>query len=154
MAEPDVAQGSIVQVEKGNFYEVWRSPTITLRLDWNRSGAVLHTVWGHGCADSATVITRRWEALRRAHAKITILADFCCLPTYDSAFRVIEQEWIIKNRASLEPIHVLVSSKIVAMGVAVANLAMGGLMTSYSTRASFDSVVAKHGLPANPTMPK
>lgn len=136
-------------------FEVWQSPTGALRLDWNRQGAVLETISGFGSHEFATLITRRWDALRRAGAlQILVLADFWDMPNYDSGFRVVQQEWGVKNRSFLiQPFHILTSSKLVSMGTAVTNLALGGIITTHTKRYSFDVEVKKAGLAPKPQMP-
>ncbi len=155
MAEPDVTQSQGVrEIEKGATFEVWRSPTGALRLDWTRQGAVLETLLGYGHQEFANVIVRRWEALRRTGVQILILADFSEMPNYDSPVRTTQQEWILKHRPSvIQPFHVLSRSKMVGMAVAVANLALGGMITAHTQRTTFDVVVKKAGLGPNPQMP-
>jgi hypothetical protein len=154
MAVPDSNQGQVVQVGSGPNYEVWQAPTGVLRLDWNRLGIVAATVVGHGHADFGLQSTRRWDTAIRAGTKITILVDFWEMLTYDSGVRTSMTNWSLAHRASIASVHVLTRSKLVAMGVAVGNLALGGLLKPYSTRASFDVLLKSHGLPVNPAMPK
>ena len=154
MAAHDVNQGSLVLFEKGLSFEVWQSRSGVLRLDWNRQGAVASTIQGLGLTEYGPHIIRRWEAVFRASGRITILVDCNEMLSYESGLRVAMTDWALKHRASLDPLHFLNRSKLVAMGVAVANLAVGGLITSHTTRPSYDLVVRKHGLPVNPSMPK
>lgn len=154
MAVSDSNQGQVVQAGSGPNYEVWQSSTGALRLDWNRLGVVAATVIGHGHAEYGAHITRRWDTAIRGGARITMLVDFSEMPTYESGLRTAMTNWALKNRASLEPAHILTRSKLVAMGVAVGNLALGGLLTPHATRASFDLIVKKNGIVANPMMSK
>jgi hypothetical protein len=154
MAVPDAAQGQIVQIENGPTFEVWQSSTGALRLDWNRQGVVTATVLGHGHADYGHHVTRRWDAVIRTSAKIVFLLDFWDMPTYDSGMRTVMTTGVLKHRSSAEPSHVVTRSKLVGMGVAVANLATGGLFTIHSARVGFDLVVKKNGLPVNPLATK
>ncbi len=155
MATPDAKPFQVAQkIEAGVSFEVWRTPQGALRLDWNRQGIVLETLFGHGSHEFATVVTRRWEAVRRSGLQVLIIADFWEMPNYDSAFRAIHQEWALKNRSSfVQPLHILTRSKLVSMGTAVTNLALGGIITTYTQRPQFDIVVKKSGFTPNPQMP-
>ena len=155
MALPDATPYLIAkEVDRGATFEVWRSQLGVMRLDWNRQGAVLETFLGYGSHEFATIITRRWEVLRRGGVQLLMLADFWEMPNYDSGVRTIQQEWILKNRSSVvQPFHVLSRSKMVGMATAVANLALGGIITSHTQRHTFDVIVKKAGLMACPPMP-
>jgi hypothetical protein len=64
------------------------------------------------------------------------------MTSYDSGARRVLERWTTDNRASLTGIHVLVSSKLVAMALSVSNLVTGGATTSYANRADFERVLA------------
>jgi hypothetical protein len=155
MALPDAKPFQVIQkVDAGASFEVWRSTAGALRLDWNRQGVVLETMLGYGSHEFGTVIARRWEALRRGGVQVLILIDFWDMPNYDSGFRTTMQDWALKNRTSMvQTVHILTSSKLVSMGVAVANLALGGIITAHTQRPPFDAAVKKLGLAARPQMP-
>jgi len=155
MAAPEVKPFQVIQkVDSGASFEVWRSPTGAMRLDWNRQGVVLETMLGFGSHEFATVILRRWEASRRGGLQILILNDFWEMPNYDSGFRILQQEWALKNRSSLvQPLHIVTRSKLVSMGTAVVNLALGGIITVHTQRQTFDAEVKKAGLTPNPQIP-
>lgn len=61
---------------------------------------------------------------------------------YDSDARQALTAWTDRQRPHLRGIHILVHSKIVAMGIAVANLATGGITVTYASRTEFESVLA------------
>jgi hypothetical protein len=47
----------------------------------------------------------------------------------------------LDKRKRISGLHVLVGSKLTAMGVSVANLALGGIVTSHSERPPFASAL-------------
>jgi hypothetical protein len=153
MVDPDKAQGQLVLVDKGITYEVWQMSGGSMRLDWNHQGAVALTFDGYGHVNFGPAMIRRWDAALRARANYSIFIDFWDMPTYDGSLRITMTDWLRKHR-SAEPVHILVRSKLVAMGVAVGNLALGGMLTPHSQRASYDLLIKKQGLPVNPSMPK
>ncbi len=147
VSNPDLV---VREIEKGPAFEVWQGSG-AMRLDWTRQGALRIIVAGHGHAEYAAPVTRRFEALLRSTQRITILADFWDMPGYDSGLRVELSAWGAGHR-SIFDLHVVSRSKLVTMGVAVASLAMGGTK-SHSQRASFDAEAKALGFVINPPMP-
>ena len=58
------------------------------------------------------------------------------MPNYDSELRTEWTRWLLRNRARLEDIQIVAGSKIVAMGVSVANVALGGIIQSHPKRSA------------------
>jgi hypothetical protein len=139
---------SIRIVESGPTFEVWKGPGGGgMRLDWTRQGAVKVAVYGHGHHQPYTHATHaRWDAAARANPRPIILVDFWDMPTYDSGMRIDWTAWALKHRASSEW-HVCQRSKLVHMGLTVANVALGGLLNIYDKRPAFDIIVKKMGIP-------
>jgi hypothetical protein len=61
------------------------------------------------------------------------------LPNYDSNARKRLTEWVLQQRSNMVEHHILVRSKLLAMGVSTASMLIGGhVITSYTDRASFE----------------
>jgi len=101
---------------------------------------------GHGDGRFAPVIVRRFDAILAQDGAVLMLYDMWSMPTYDSQLRVELTDWCRKHLKSIPALHVAQRSKLVAMGVAVANVALGGLITTHSSRASFDAALRATGL--------
>ncbi|MEP7121032.1 MAG: hypothetical protein ABJE95_08990 [Byssovorax sp.] len=140
-------------IEKGSTFEVYQGTGRANRLDWTREGAFRTIIIGHAGGESAEVMIRRFEAMLRISPRITALYDVWDLTGYDSEFRIELTKWGMKNRASVLALHSVARSKLVNMGLSVANLAMGGIFTPHGKRADFDAIAKRLGLPLNPTMP-
>jgi hypothetical protein len=124
-----------------------------MRLDWSRLDRVTTlrlTVVGHGNAEFAEPCLRCADNVLRTCERLTLLVDYWDMPTYDSRFRIALQEWAIRNRARLEPIHILTRSSLVRMGVAVGALVLGDVAKTHALRASFDLAIKQLGAPAKP----
>lgn len=141
-------------VDSGPNHEIWKGPAGSMRLDWNKRGAIRIIVKGHGYAGYALPTVRKYdEALRGSMTKKVIpIFDFWDMEAYDSALRVETQGWGSKHRAEMESVYLLTRSKLVSMGASVANLAIGGLMKIFTRKEEFDREVQKLGLPINPSM--
>jgi hypothetical protein len=99
---------------------------------------LLVTMMGMG---SASVMPAFTAAAPRppADGRHWLFFDVYLLENYESALRVQMTRWVDARRATLAELHVLHHSKLVAMGVAVANLALGGIINSHTRRATFQS---------------
>jgi hypothetical protein len=53
--------------------------------------------------------------------------------------RLMFAAWMAQNRTSFEAIHLLVQSKVIELGVALSNLALGRFLVTHETRGSFDA---------------
>jgi hypothetical protein len=60
---------------------------------------------------------------------------------YDTAYRVGMTEWARDARPYIVMMRAVIRSKVVAMGAAVANLALGGWLAIDSDRSVFDAAV-------------
>ncbi|MFO0547881.1 MAG: hypothetical protein U0271_05810 [Polyangiaceae bacterium] len=63
--------------------------------------------------------------------------DWELFDRYTSRGRLALTTWALRNRQKIAASHVLVGSKLVAMGVEVANLALGGIYRTHTERARF-----------------
>lgn len=72
------------------------------------------------------------------------LHDWSKLVRYTSSARVRLTDWMMQHRHGFEAVHILVSSNLVAMGVNVANLALGGFLHAGTDPAAFAALVESH----------
>jgi hypothetical protein len=70
--------------------------------------------------------------------------DWSGLRTYSSEARRINTEWIRAHRHNFTLVSILVSSSIVAMGVNVANLALGGFIRATTDADDFAKALREH----------
>jgi hypothetical protein len=73
-----------------------------------------------------------------------VLHDWSNLENYTSTARQRLTDWTLEHRRSLAAVHILVRSSIVAMGVNVANLALGGFLKAGTDPVAFAEVVNAH----------
>lgn len=153
-SELSQAQNQAREIEKGPSFEVWQGPSGAMRNDWVRGGIMRGILRGHGHAEFAAPLVRRWDALLKSDGKVTIFGDFWEMTTYDSGFRVETSGWLVKHRNDLAAVHVVTQSKLVSMGIAVVNLALGGIYTVHTSYADFERAARRYGLPGTPSMPR
>jgi hypothetical protein len=159
--DTDLSQGPVTvrMVSSGPSFEVYQAvqgqtKLGAVRFDWTKSGVILETVSGHAHALFAPLVLKRFNAALTATGRTTQLCDFWGITSYDSDFRLEHTRWGQRHRPMIDAIHILTQSKLVAMGVSVANLAMGGMFTSYTKRNDFNIAAQKLGFPANRPLPE
>ena len=74
------------------------------------------------------------------HRVFYLFCDWAEMNGYDSEIRNMYTQWIASNRSRLK-VHILVGSKLVSMGVSVANLALGGSLVGYTNRTAFEAAL-------------
>jgi hypothetical protein len=102
----------------------------------------------HGEKQFAAHVIRAFDAQRAE--RVHLFFDLAQMPTYDSDLRVLLTKHFSEHRARFEQFDVLVGSKLVAMGVEVARLALGSFLRPHTKRpaftASLDAAVASRHL--------
>ena len=84
------------------------------------------------------------ERMRRAAGKkLYVFHDWLDMTGYESSCRQRLTTWSGENRAAVAEVHLAQRSKIVAMGVQVANLALGGMIRTHSDRASLEADIRR-----------
>jgi hypothetical protein len=76
--------------------------------------------------------------------------DWELMTGYETICRKEMTVWVQRHRARVAPQHILVRSRMVAMGVATANLVLGGdVIISHFKRSAFEQALARAsaGLP-------
>jgi hypothetical protein len=108
-----------------------------LRIKVNEH-VVYEQVTGYLEKDYVTNITQPVDKLIHAGTKPLIFNDWWELTGYDTDARLKLTDWIFWIRGKITGSHILVRSKIVSMGVSIANLALGGMLTVYTDRQEFN----------------
>jgi hypothetical protein len=125
----------------------------SLRLE-NPAPSVVHTR-GAGHADLACV-KEFWDFFEKVAATqspVENFHDWADIEGYDPEVRQRYMQWSRAHRAEIRAAHILVRSRLVVMGVTVANLALGYL-TAYHDRARFERALADAIARAKETAPR
>jgi len=105
-------------------------------------GVLLVRFVGHARAPMANAIIVALDAAVAAHGYVIIFDDWYGATGYDSAVRLKLTDWTRRNAVELRATHVLVGSRLIAMGLSVASLALGKHFETYSDRAQFEAALA------------
>lgn len=112
-----------------------------------RPNVYLTEVSGYMTPDMSRTIIECAEPLY-AQGKLYGFHNWLDMSNYDSACRVELTAWVLRHRRA-SVLHIALLSRMVAMGVTVANLALGNLIhihnDSAGLEASLDGVLRDHG---------
>jgi len=129
----------------GSQIGVW-SPAPTL---------LLLNVIGHGQGEFAATINQEFDRLAVGDTRVHVFIDLERMPSYDSPLRTRCTEHFGGRLDAFASFHIYVPSRIVAMGVAVANLALRGVITVHASRPPFtralENQLALHGVTGFPS---
>jgi hypothetical protein len=102
-------------------------------------GVVVLRMRGHVAAD---LVPPQLALLRRVRtgSPMDYFYDLWELAGYDSALRVELTNWHLRDRENLRSLHTVTRSKIVKMGVTVANVALG-VIVQHDDRRSFEDAL-------------
>lgn len=114
----------------------WRTDRGCLGLWLPCPQVLVLSLQGYGDADFATSTLTAYETLAQS-GPIHLFADLESLVNYDSRLRTEVTARLLADRERFGALRVLVKSKIVAMGVSVANLALGGIIDVTSDPEAF-----------------
>lgn len=96
---------------------------------------------GYARAEAANHIIAQRKRILEECGKIALFDDLENLEGYDSTVRLKLTTWSRENRSKIVAFHILTRSRIVAMGVTVANLALGGSIRPHLDRRSFEEAL-------------
>lgn len=97
-------------------------------------------VRGYMTRDMAALIIARVDALYALGGKVYGFHNWFAMDNYESSCRVDLTAWVLHNRAQ-SVLHIGVASRLVAMGVAVANVALGRLIEVHTRPASLEAAL-------------
>ena len=101
-------------------------------------GIVAHCFVGHFDVEFASAVIAVHDKVFSRPGPIVFFNDWEGMSAYDSDARVLATEWVHTHRQRIVGVHVLVQSRLVGMGVSVASLMLGGILTSYTDREAWE----------------
>jgi hypothetical protein len=100
-------------------------------------GFLVARLAGYGEAEFAGPILDALEKILLTKRVVRLFFDAEQLHGYDSQLRTTLTEQFRNERSKIEVFRVLSRSRLVGLGISVANLALSGLVTVHSKRAEF-----------------
>ncbi len=126
------------QSDRGQWKESWKTDTWDLVMTSPAHGVFFTRVSGHANLDCALHVMRSFDRLSALTlGALDVFHDWELVTGYDSIVRQELVRWA-QEQPKHGDVHVLVKSRIVAMGVSVANVALGGRLKVYADRQKFE----------------
>jgi hypothetical protein len=95
----------------------------------------------HGDGEFATEILAAFQSIVDRGEKAEMFLDMGRMVNYDSTLRTRLTSHFVRHRSQVASLHVFTRSRIVSMGVSVANLALGRLITGHADMAGFNDAL-------------
>jgi len=112
------------------------------RLDLFTSGPLLVLRFSdYGEGDFAPPIMAAFDAILERREKPEMFFEMGRMVNYDSALRTELTTHFARHRPQIASLHVFTRSRLVAMGVSVANLALGRLITVHPDISGFSDAL-------------
>jgi len=129
--------------------ERWSDGRGTLEITTVRPGVVLQRFSGHALAPMADLIAARLDKELARSRRIVVFDDWEEATGYESEVRIRLTAWTRERLDRIPETHILVRSKLLAMGIAVANVAVSGKLRAYTSRAAFEIALGKATAPVD-----
>jgi hypothetical protein len=104
-------------------------------------GVLVFQIAGQGDKSFVAPIVAGFERSLRL-APVQMFVDVELMTAYDTELRIEVTAAMAPERKRIGCLHILVRSKLVAMGVSVANLALGGIMTIHGSLPVFQQALS------------
>jgi hypothetical protein len=121
--------------------ERWTTGRGRLEIEEPAPGVVLTRFAGHAELAHAEAIVRRFDEALARTPTLRVFDDWEAGEGYESEVRVRLTEFTRTRGARIASTHVLIRSKLFAMGLSVANLALGGRLHVTASRADFEAAL-------------
>ncbi len=121
----------------------WSTETGHVVLEEPGPGVLVFRMSGKMAASFVAQFERAVVPIVATNQKVDLFFDTQNMTTYEPEFRERMTAWHEAFKPHTRSASVLVSSKLVAMAIAIANLVTGGMLQTYSHRAEFEALVLK-----------
>lgn len=100
-------------------------------------GILLVQLSGYGEEEYAACIIEAIDRAVESRSRVKMFYDMEGMSNYDSALRTKLTARFLQCRKEIDALAVLAKSRLVSMGITVANLALGGMIKMHQDRAAF-----------------
>lgn len=121
--------------------ERWRTARGSLEIEEPGPGVLLTRFRGHAELAHAEALIRRFDEALARYPTLRVFDDWEAGEGYESEVRVRLTEFTRTRGARITSTCILVRSRLFAMGLSVANLALGGKLHVTASRAEFESLL-------------
>jgi len=114
--------------------QTWTAGQARLNL-WALRPLLVIQIVGFGDGGFAPPIVAAFESLLPSATSLNVFFELSSMPDYDATLRTLLTQRFRADQARIASFDVCTASKLVARGVSIANLALGGIISLYGERA-------------------
>ncbi len=122
--------------------EQWTFPRALVTVSTPRTGVLRTTVAGYATTEVGALLIQQFQSAITRFGSVVVFDDWEAATGYDSDVRVKLTDWTRRSQSSIPEIHILVGSKIVAMGLSVAALVVSHGLHVHPHRKAFEAAYA------------
>lgn len=105
-------------------------------MEMPRPGIFFSECLGYMRGEDAKAFTHYGQTIIDNHGSLRGFHDWTAVMGYTNEARLVTTEWTVRNAGRLTEVHIALSSTIVRMAVAVANIGLRGKITIHDTLPS------------------
>jgi hypothetical protein len=133
--------GMIANEARAIRQEEWRSDHGGLTILYPADHVLVFKYLGHMSADVVPFVENAVDRVLAVDVRPDIFVDLAEMTGYDSAYRIEITQWGGRIRNRVNEFSLLTRSTLIAMGVSLSNLALGGFMSATTRRSEFDTKI-------------
>lgn len=122
---------------------IWNSLKGSVAFQERAPGVLYFKLSGHMESDAVREIKQAVAPFVAAREQFDFFFDTAEVTGYHPKFRQLMTAWHEEVKPNTRSAAVLVTSKLVSMAIAVANLVTGGILRTFSDRRSFEEALTK-----------
>jgi hypothetical protein len=111
-----------------------------------RSNVAVGRYTGTPTAELFSPVIEAMKARLPRELRLHVFADLGAIDGFEPSFRERWRAWFCENRPAVASCHVLFSSRLVAIGIGILSVALGGPVQTYSQREEFERALQRAGL--------
>lgn len=121
----------------------WQKPESRFELRVISPTLTLDRVVGVIDDETAQAIAANHDAVFALGNRPHTFHDWTEVVGYSPSARKFLTDWLHASRGRLSSVHILFSSRLLAMGISLANLVLGGFIQAYGDRERFGNAMRK-----------
>jgi hypothetical protein len=116
---------------------IWQRPDAHFEIRMVTPSVVLDKIVGIIDDDLAATVAVAFEEILSRAARPHTFHDWSEVAGYSPGARKLLTDAVAAQRPRMRSVHILFSSRVLAMGISVANVVLGGYIKAYGDRESF-----------------
>lgn len=113
-------------------------------MEMPQPGIFFSECLGYMRGEDAKAFIHYGQTIINSHGSLRGFHDWTAVMGYTNEARLVTTEWTVRNAGRLTEVHIALSSTIVRMAVAVANIGLRGKITIHDSIPSLEAAQRLH----------